>query len=124
MNLTELGSGMPARTRSSDFISQLQADITDAVMAEVRKAIQAMSLPAPVVHVAPAQVSVAPPVVNIDTPEPPTVNVEVPGIEDLAREQAQTNDLLRQVLVKLSQPVTKTVERDGAGWIMNVTETR
>jgi hypothetical protein len=113
----QLGAGLPARTKSGDFLEQIAADIQERVLAEMRLALSRIQVQPPVVNVssAPAQVTVEPAAAP---------DVTISGLEDLRAEQERTNELLRQVLIQLARPVTRTVERGAGDLITRVTETR
>lgn len=119
MASTELGSGFRAPKRSDDFITQLQADITDAVLAALQPQIARLipQMPAPVVNVSPPVVNVSSP--SIEIPEQDTINctVEMPGIDRLV-------SVLNDIKGLLSASVTRSVTRDSNGLIKSVMETR
>lgn len=122
MRTVQLGTGIVANKTTSLLGAQEVVDaIAQAVLAEVQS-----QLADPVVNLSVSPlVQMEPVKVDVSLPEiTPEVTVTIPGLDELASEIQGLRTDLASVLSLLSQPTTKTVHRDGAGWIDSVTESR
>lgn len=120
----------PYQQMRAEMMAECQKLVNNAVVRLSDKAITAgvnaalgRPQPAPVVNVAAPHVAVNPQVTVAPSEDPePDIIVNV-DMTPYATEMAEVKTLLSQVLAVLSQPITKTVHRDGQ-WITSVTETR
>jgi len=103
---------------SQEIVASVLPMFTEAFRMMVEKVNSQITVNAPAVHVA------APVNVNVPETEMGDVNVTVPGLEALAGQIAQTNNLLGRLVYLAEQPVIKTVKRNANAQIEQVTEKR
>ncbi len=97
------------------FKAEIVAELHQQILAGIQVHVAAPQIGSPDVRIDP-QITVEPADAN--------VSVTIPGIEALASQLAQVNNLLGQVVMLLGQQVTKRVTHNAEGRITEVVETR